>query len=128
MLLLLVGCDPTPSPPGTTLEKASELSNLREWSVLQGVEHMHRLEEARKPFLIIEQANGSNLNVVGLPIVEQSMGYVWIIANPTSEPAVKRMPSTSGFSLTQEQYDTISRKVQLHPEVAAYLRAHVRGG
>jgi len=125
--VLLAGCDSTSPPPGTALEKASEISNLRDWSVLRGVENTHRLEDTRKPFLIIERANGSNLNVVGLPTTD-STGYVWIIANPTSEPAVKQMPSTSAFSLTQDQYDNISAKVQLHPEVAAFLRARVRAG
>jgi hypothetical protein len=124
-IVALSACEQEPLPPSAPLEKHSELASAREWSVLQAAELAGRAETERKPFLIVRGAGGSDLNVVGIPLKLQSTGYTWVIANPTSEPAVKQMPSAE-FALTQNQYDGICASVEVHPAVRRFLQSHTR--
>lgn len=108
------------------LRSASELSGKEEWSVLQAVELTYRKGSINEPYVILKAAKNSRFTVIGVAAAKNRTGeYVWIIANPVSEPPVKQLPKDVEFSLTQRDYHDVIATASPHAHVAAFLRSRV---
>lgn len=113
MQVLASGCD-----------VANEFSSKQELSVLQGAEFKYRNESNEEDYILIKNAGGSRFNAIGLPMANQSTGYVWIIENPVSIAPDTTLPSGSSFRLSKETFMEIEKKVSPSPEVTKFLGLH----
>lgn len=114
---VLAGC-------GGETDAGKELETKSEYSVLQGFEFDYRQRKQEQPYVIEKNALSSGYNLIGLPKADSENGYVWLIANPSSEPAIKQIPSNVDFSISKDALAAIEQSVQLTPAVQSYLVAH----
>ena len=118
LALFLAGC-------GADLRSGDELDSKVEYSVLQGLEIDYRLRENSLPYVISKDAMGSGFDVIGLPRKGGNQGYVWLIANPGSEPVIKQMPSDADFLIDRDVLVVLDDAVRLDSAVRAYLSTRI---
>lgn len=106
--------------------RTGELDSKEEYSTLQYFEAEYRTSENAKPYIAVKDALGSKYDVFGLPQQGKERGYVWFIANPGSQPAVKRMPDDAMFVLSEDTLSSLEKSVRLSPMVREYLKTQVR--
>ncbi|MEE7545957.1 hypothetical protein HF319_01885 [Xanthomonas sp. Kuri4-1] len=102
-----------------------ELEAKSEYSVLQSFEFDYRERKQERNYIIEKNALSSGYDLIGLPKANVDHGYVWLIANPSSEPAIKKMPSDDVFSVNKDALAAIKQSVQLPPAMEAYLAENV---
>lgn len=119
LCLALAGC-------GSAVGAGQELDTKSEYSVLQGLEFDYRYRKQDQPYILERNALSSGYDLIGLPKADSENGYVWLIANPSSEPAVKKVPSDVEFLIGKDALAAIEQSVRLTPAVRSYLLARVR--
>ncbi|TFZ42183.1 hypothetical protein E5C33_20800 [Stenotrophomonas maltophilia] len=97
-----------------------------EYSVLQGYEFRSRNMRHSSTVILEPRGNGAEVDVLGLPRLDQDAGYVWFVANPRTLPAVKAIPETASFAVSDDDLAAIKQRLQLDPRVESYLRTHRR--
>jgi hypothetical protein len=102
------------------------VGSKQEYSVLQALEYDYRALDQTQPVIIKTHVLSSAYNVVGFPKEGSPKGYVWLIANPVEEPLIKQLPVDAEFRLERANLEMIERKVDLNPEVKAYLFRRLR--
>ncbi len=118
LILMLAGC-------GNGNDAGKELEAKSEYSVLQGLEYDYRQREQDKPYVVEKNAFSSGYDLIGVPKGGSKQGYVWLIANPSSAPAIKQMPKEADFSINKDDFAAIEKSALLTPAVRSYLAAHV---
>ena len=118
LVLVDAGC-------GNGSDSGGELDAKSEYSVLQNFEFDYRATKQERSFFVIRNALSSGYDVIGLPRANSERGYVWVIANPSSMPAVKQIPSEAGFSIDLKTLVAIEKLVRLNPTVRSYLVVHI---
>lgn len=101
----------------------AETAQLKEWSVLRNVEESHRDSPQLKAALIVRRALDSGYTAIGFPARGRARGYVWVLANPSTDPRVKQIPQDLDFVVSQTTLAWIQTQTALDPRVTAYLKA-----
>jgi hypothetical protein len=102
-------------------------AQLSEWRVLRDAEASHRDAAHDAPALIVQGALESGYTAVGFPARGRDKGYVWVIANPSTDPRVKQLPADQDFEVSRATLDWLRMQTALDPRVAAYLGAPAHG-
>jgi hypothetical protein len=107
--------------------EGGELAQAREWSVLQGVELSHRGQRRDSRVLIVQNALGSDFDVIGIPRAHVEDGYLWTIANPSSKPLVKSLPQAADGVVSPEDLQIIKALPFVQDEVLRYVEGFADG-
>ncbi len=102
------------------------LMQEHEMSVVQALEWQYR-NKSNATMPLIQHVDRSDSIAVGLPIKGQNQGYVWVLANPTTEPKLKIFPEHVDFRLTESQLEFIVVTTPLDASVRSFLEQHVAG-
>lgn len=103
----------------------NELLDKNEYSILQFFAYEYQSKNNNNKYIIDANALNSGIDVIALPILGKSEGYVVIIAKSKNGTQVKIMPNVD-FNLSHETFKKIQTTVILSPSVEAYLISHVR--
>jgi hypothetical protein len=103
----------------------ANVAQLSEWQVLRDVEAAHHDAQHEAPVLIVRGVLESGYTAIGFPARKRERGYVWVLANPTTAPHVKQMPSDHDFAVSHETIAWVKTQTALDPRVAAYLKSPV---
>ena len=101
-------------------DDSGELAQKREWSVLQGLEYEYRYK-VNNSIVVIRQAKGTEYDALGLPLADRNIGYAWILANPSSDPRVKLMPTDARVRLSQNDLKRIRNGLNIDRAVLSFL-------
>ena len=101
-----------------------ELSNYREWSVLQGLDASQRGKPADKSLIIEKNYGGTGFDAVGVYDPLQNR-YVWLLTNAAHAPFIKMMPKTAGLSLSEQQVADILNTVSLSDDMKTFLTSSI---
>ena len=104
---------------------SNELMDQQEYSILQSFEYKYRSKNNNEKYIINMNALNSGVDVIALPIMGKTEGYVVIIAQSKSGTQIKVMPNDD-FNLSHETLKKIQKTVALSSSVDAYLISHVR--
>lgn len=115
LAIVAVGCD-----------RDTELDSKAEYSALQSLEFDYRSSEHSKPYIVVNRALGSKYDVLGLPQKGKNRGYVWLIANPDSQPDIKKIPADVEFVLHKGSLAELEKSVQISPAVRDYLSSQAQ--
>jgi hypothetical protein len=115
LAIAAVGCD-----------RDTELDSKAEYSTLQSLEFDYRSSENSKPYVVVNRALGSKYDVLGLPRKGQSHGYVWLIANPDSQPDIKKIPADVEFVLRKGSLAELEKSIRMSPAVRDYLSSQAQ--
>ena len=97
----------------------------QEYSILQSFEYKYRSKNNNEKYIINRNALNSEVDVIALPIMGKTEGYVVIIAQSKSGTQIKVMPNVD-FNLSHETLKKIQTTIALSSSVDAYLISHVR--
>jgi hypothetical protein len=112
---------------GTSVAAAdSEIAQKHEWSVLQTLEMKYRNRQNETGILVMPDVDGTHLTAIGLPRKNRPVGYVFLLANPTTTPRVKVLPKAAEYSLSSAEFRQIGQQTTVDSEVMTYLAAHMR--
>lgn len=101
-------------------DDSGELAQKREWSLLQVLEYEYRYK-VNDSIVVIRQAEGTEYDALGLPLADRKIGYAWILANPSSNPRVKLMPTDAQVKLSQNDLKRIRNDVKIDRAVLSFL-------
>jgi len=104
---------------------SNELMDQQEYSILQSFEYKYRSKNNNEKYIINRNALNSEVDVIALPIMGKTEGYVVIIAQSKSGTQIKVMPNVD-FNLSHETLKKIQTTIALSSSVDAYLISHVR--
>lgn len=103
-----------------------EWGATHEYSILQGLEFRNRDLDHARAFIVEPHDEHTDIDAFGVPALDRESGYVWFIANPKTPPNIKVTPDDAPFSITDDDLVEIKQRLQLDPEIEAYLRENRR--
>lgn len=105
----------------TLMFRDGELAQAGEWWVLQSLEFKYRGEANIRGVIVQHHPLETDYDALGFPLAESELGYAWLLANPSSKPKIKLMPSKAKFRLSRADLERVQHEVKMDSEVAAFL-------
>lgn len=100
---------------------SDEIESKSEYSILQFYEYKFRGVGNAEPYILYRDVRKSGVDVVGFPVKDKVVGYVWLIVEAKNRNSVLVIPESTDFVVTDATLEELKKDVSFSPAVLKFI-------